>query len=130
MLKCPYCNHWNSSSAKFCENCGKKMLQDWNTPIGYPSKGIPIIETPAPQKPKGNGENLPSIPSPEKPLPIPPKPRPNKSKGNDAGNVVMRVIIWLSLIGAIVLLWMDIVSKPIAMGVAGGCIFALKGMYH
>lgn len=132
MLKCPYCNHWNSSSAKFCENCGKKMSQDWGIPIGPPSKGIPIIETPSPQKPrnKGNGENLPSSLSPKPSPTTPPRPKPNKSKADDAGNVVMRVILWLSLIGAVVLFWMDIVSKPIAMGIAGGCIFALKGMYH
>lgn len=109
MLKCSDCNHCNSESARFCENCGKKLSSN--------RLGESISKT---TFKSATNESQPTIS--KTPISI------DKSNVDDVGKVLIRVILWASIIGAIVVFWMDIVSKPISMGIGMGAIIALQRM--
>lgn len=127
MSKCPNCNHWNSDSAKFCENCGNKISQ--NISFGRPSKTIVIEDSDSARFRKNDGNKLPQEPSSRAPSGETGKPKPApKSNVGDVWKVIVTVVLWIAVIGGIVLFWMNIVSKTIAMGISIGSFAALRGM--
>lgn len=91
------CGTWNNDSAKFCRNCGKQ---------------IPTSDTFTPT----NTTKTTTTPTNTK-----------KNSGGDPDNVFLGIIGVIAIIAGLTLFFMDIISKPLAMGIALGGIGCLKG---
>lgn len=87
------CGTWNNDAAKFCRNCGKKIL----APDPFASKNTTKTT-----------------------------PTHNTSSG-DSDGVFLGIIGVIAIIAGLVLFFMDVISKPLATGIAFGGVGCLKG---
>lgn len=89
------CGTWNNNSAKFCRNCGKKIMP--SNSAAFTTKSTSTHNR-------------------------------NVSDG-DSGKVFMVIIGVIAIIAGLVLFFMGVISKSIAMGIAlggVGCIIGSK----